>query len=100
LRVLAQEKFCQYAVSINPKFLVWLEKPTACCFVYTTMNWLQLKQECFFYIIDSEDSEEAVTYRRVKAQHKKLEHDFITMTKTKAVLLNLRPMQIPNLFQV
>ena len=28
----------------------------------------------FFYIIDSE---EAVTYRRVKAQHKKLEHDLV-----------------------
>ena len=39
--------------------------------------------------ISSDDSEEAVTYRSLKAQHKKLEHDFITMTKIIGLLSTL-----------
>ena len=37
----------------------------------------------------SDDSEDAVTYRNLKSQHKKLEHDFITMTKISALLSTL-----------
>ena len=40
-------------------------------------------------IHSSDDSEEAVTYRSLKAQHKKLEHDFITMTKIIGLLSTL-----------
>ena len=36
-----------------------------------------------------DDSEEAVTYHSLKAQHKKLEHDFITMTKIIGLLSTL-----------
>ena len=37
----------------------------------------------------SDDSEDAVTYRNLKSQHKKLEHNFITMTKISALLSTL-----------
>ena len=40
--------------------------------------------ECAFI-----DCDEAVTYRNLKAQHKKLEHDFITMTKIISLLSTL-----------
>ena len=39
--------------------------------------------------MQTDDSEEAVTYRSLKAQHKKLEHDFITMTKIIGLLSTL-----------
>ena len=39
--------------------------------------------------MQTDESEEAVTYRSLKAQHKKLEHDFITMTKIIGLLSTL-----------
>ena len=39
--------------------------------------------------ISLDESEKSVTYRSLKAQHKKLEHDFITMTKITGLLSTL-----------
>ena len=68
-----------------------------CCSLMTFISKILLMNVCLFVRItsvgmcihSSDDSEEAVTYRSLKAQHKKLEHDFITMTKIIGLLSTL-----------